>query len=124
MGLIGSTAYLICMFLFIPVVSLFATDADAETSAGAARNHIQNRHRDQWFLGEFLAATLSVCCMAFLGFADNVLDLRWRQKFLLPTAATLPLLMMYYVSGGSTSILVPEIFQGYLGLELVELGGC
>ncbi len=51
-----------------------------------------------------------------------MLDLRWRQKFLLPTCASLPLLMMYYVSGGSTSILVPEMLQRYVGLELVELG--
>eukprot|EP00750_Incisomonas_marina_P025498 INCI5513.1.p1 GENE.INCI5513.1~~INCI5513.1.p1 ORF type:complete len:474 (+),score=61.00 INCI5513.1:104-1525(+) len=107
MGLVGSTAYLVCMFCFIPVVSLFMAEG------GAA---------EEWFLGEFLAATLSVCCMAFLGFADNVLDLRWRQKFLLPTAASLPLLMMYGVSGGSTSILVPEMLQSTLGLELVELG--
>ena len=57
-----------------------------------------------------------------MGFADNVLDLRWRQKFFLPTAASLPLLMMYYVSGGSTSILIPEVLQPYVGIELVELG--
>ena len=48
MGLVGSTAYLVCMFCFIPVVSLFMAEG------GAA---------EEWFLGEFLAATLSVCCM-------------------------------------------------------------
>ena len=30
--------------------------------------------------------------------------------------------MMYYVSGGSTSILIPEVLQPYVGIELVELG--
>ena len=30
---------------------------------------------------EFNVALLSICFMLFLGFADDVLDLRWRHKF-------------------------------------------
>jgi hypothetical protein len=131
MGLVGSTAFLICMFTFIPVVSLFqrtgvggggrgggeggdggsaagsgggagsssGSGGSSSSSSSSSNSEGAWQHMDQWFLGEFLAATLSVCCMAFLGFADNVLDLRWRHKFLLPTAASLPLLMMCVVAG-------------------------
>lgn len=49
---------------------------------------------------EYLCALLSICCMIFLGFADDVLDLPWRHKLLIPTVATLPLLMVYYVNDG------------------------
>ena len=34
--------------------------------------------------------------MMFLGFADDVLDLRWRYKMILPTIASLPLLVRQY----------------------------
>lgn len=41
------------------------------------------------------SATLSICFMLFLGFTDDVLDLKWRYKLILPTVATLPLLCTY-----------------------------
>ena len=56
--------------------------------------------------------------MIFLGFADDVFDLRWRHKLFLPTIASLPLLMVYYVSGGSTTIIVPIPFRSLLGYDL------
>lgn len=59
--------------------------------------------------------------MLLLGFADDVLDLRWRHKLLLPTVASLPLLMVYYVNYNSTTIVVPKPFREYLGMT-VNLG--
>ena len=56
--------------------------------------------------------------MIFLGFADDVLDLRWRHKVLLPTVATLPLLMVYWVNGGSTIIILPKPVRFLLGYQL------
>jgi UDP-N-acetylglucosamine--dolichyl-phosphate N-acetylglucosaminephosphotransferase len=50
------------------------------------------------------SALLSICFMLFLGFADDVIDVPWRYKLILPTVATLPLLVTY---SGSTSIVVP-----------------
>jgi len=70
---------------------------------------------------QLIAALLSITCMLLLGFADDVLDLRWRHKLLLPTMASLPLLMVYYVSANRTSIVVPLLLQGLLGSS-VELG--
>ncbi|XP_044936377.1 UDP-N-acetylglucosamine--dolichyl-phosphate N-acetylglucosaminephosphotransferase isoform X3 [Mustela lutreola] len=73
---------------------------------------------------EFVAligALLAICCMIFLGFADDVLNLRWRHKLLLPTAASLPLLMVYFTNFGNTTIVVPKPFRPILGLHL-DLG--
>ena len=66
----------------------------------------------------FVAALLSICCMVFLGFADDVLELRWRHKLTLPTIATLPLLMVYIVNAGSTTVIVPKPFREYLGHDV------
>lgn len=68
-----------------------------------------------------IGALLAICCMIFLGFADDVLNLRWRHKLLLPTAASLPLLMVYFTNFGNTTIVVPKPFRWILGLHL-DLG--
>jgi len=56
--------------------------------------------------------------MLLLGFADDVLDLRWRHKLLLPTIASLPLLMVYYVNFNSTTIIVPKPLRPWFGLTI------
>lgn len=70
---------------------------------------------------QFICALLSVCCMIFLGFADDVLYLKWRHKVLLPTVASLPLLMVYLVNGGSTTIILPAPVPHLLGLKQIDL---
>lgn len=70
---------------------------------------------------EMISALLSICCMLLLGFADDVLDLRWRHKLLLPTIASLPLLMVYYVNFNSTTVIVPKMFRTWIGYS-VDLG--
>ena len=67
---------------------------------------------------EFITALLSICCMILLGFADDVLDLRWRQKLLLPTIASLTLLMVYYVNFNSTVIIMPKMVRPIIGMSL------
>jgi UDP-N-acetylglucosamine--dolichyl-phosphate N-acetylglucosaminephosphotransferase len=56
--------------------------------------------------------------MLLLGFADDVLDLRWRHKLLLPTIASLPLLMVYYVNFNSTVIIVPKPLREIFGFSV------
>lgn len=56
--------------------------------------------------------------MIFLGFADDVLDLRWRHKLLLPTIATLPLLMVYYVNYNSTTVMMPNFARRFFGTSV------
>ena len=62
-------------------------------------------------LSVFLSALLSINSMCFLGFADNVLNLRWRHKLILPTIACLPVLLVYRMQGGSTYVLVPDVIK-------------
>lgn len=50
---------------------------------------------DEAKLSVWNAALLSICFMVLLGFADDVLDLPWRYKLILPTVASLPLLCTY-----------------------------
>eukprot|EP01125_Pyxidicula_operculata_P021396 TRINITY_DN8221_c0_g1_i1.p1 TRINITY_DN8221_c0_g1~~TRINITY_DN8221_c0_g1_i1.p1 ORF type:complete len:383 (-),score=37.66 TRINITY_DN8221_c0_g1_i1:331-1479(-) len=69
-------------------------------------------------LGEYNAALTSICFMLFLGFADDVLDLRWSIKILLSFLAVLPLLVAY---SGPTNVIVPKPFRDFLGYD-IELG--
>ncbi len=61
---------------------------------------------------------MSVCFMVFLGFADDVMDLPWRYKMLLPSIASMPLLVSY---GGLTTVVVPVQLRFLLG-NLVDIG--
>ncbi|XP_062189582.1 uncharacterized protein LOC133892693 [Phragmites australis] len=74
---------------------------------------------DSMWLVEYNAALASVCFMILLGFVDDVLDVPWRVKLLLPTIASLPLLMAY---AGGTSISIPKPIAPYLGVAVLELG--
>lgn len=44
---------------------------------------------------KFSSVIMSICFMAFLGFVDDMLDLRWRYKLVLPTIACIPIVMTY-----------------------------
>ena len=62
----------------------------------------------------FNAALFSICFMVFLGFTDDTLDLKWRYKLLLPTVASLPLLVAY---SGPTAVVVPTPFRSLLMID-------
>ena len=49
--------------------------------------------------------------MSGAGFADDVLDLPWRYKLILPTIASLPLLCTY---SGGTAVLLPKSLRTLL----------
>ncbi|KAF3430329.1 hypothetical protein E2986_11626 [Frieseomelitta varia] len=104
LGVVTGCLFLITLFLFIPV---------------PFTNYIFNdtNFPHSEFM-EFLAALLSICCMLLLGFADDVLDLRWRHKLLLPTIASLPLLMVYYINFNSTLIIVPKPLRSWFGFSV------
>ncbi|XP_055838180.1 UDP-N-acetylglucosamine--dolichyl-phosphate N-acetylglucosaminephosphotransferase [Episyrphus balteatus] len=107
LGVVTACVFLVAMFFFIPVPFSFFLNGKDDFS--------------QEEFVELIVALLSICCMILLGFADDVLDLRWRHKVLLPTIATLPLLMVYYVNYNSTTILVPKFARSFLGLT-VDIG--
>ncbi len=62
-------------------------------------------------LAKYNAALLSICFMILLGFADDVVDLPWRFKLVLPPIASLPLLCSYT---GGTSIVMPLFSRALL----------
>ena len=68
---------------------------------------------------EYNAALLSICFMVLLGFSDDVLDLRWRYKLVLPLVASLPLVFAY---GGATNVVFPKIISDIIGIKNLELG--
>jgi UDP-N-acetylglucosamine--dolichyl-phosphate N-acetylglucosaminephosphotransferase len=63
-------------------------------------------------------AAFSVILCCFLGFMDDVLDLKWRYKIVFPMVASLPLLVNY---PGTTQIVVPLPVRGILG-KTVNIG--
>ncbi|KAH6832606.1 UDP-glcnac-adolichol phosphate glcnac-1-p-transferase [Perilla frutescens var. hirtella] len=74
---------------------------------------------DSIWLVEYNAALASICFMILLGFVDDVLDVPWRVKLVLPSVAALPLLMAY---AGHTSIIIPKPLVPHVGVEVLDLG--
>ncbi|CAK1601074.1 unnamed protein product [Parnassius mnemosyne] len=103
-GVVSGCVFLVTSFLFIPIVF---------GSSLMNREHFPHNE-----FAELLAALLSICCMLLLGFADDVLDLRWRYKLILPTIASLPLLVVYYVNFNSTTFIVPIPLRQFLGASV------
>ncbi|XP_019402699.1 PREDICTED: UDP-N-acetylglucosamine--dolichyl-phosphate N-acetylglucosaminephosphotransferase [Crocodylus porosus] len=108
-GVISGAVFLIILFCFIPVPFL-SCFVEEQCKVFPYHEFV-----------ELIGSLLAICCMIFLGFADDVLNLRWRHKLLLPTMASLPLLMVYFTNFGNTTIVVPKPFRVLLGLHL-DLG--
>jgi UDP-N-acetylglucosamine--dolichyl-phosphate N-acetylglucosaminephosphotransferase len=61
-----------------------------------------------------LSALLTLHTTTLLGITDDILDLRWRHKVLIPALASLPLLLVYYVDFGVTSVVIPRFLLPYI----------
>ena len=48
-------------------------------------------------------------------------DLKWRHKIFLPTIASLPILVVYYITTNRTEIVVPLMLRSWIG-NTIELG--
>jgi UDP-N-acetylglucosamine--dolichyl-phosphate N-acetylglucosaminephosphotransferase len=73
-------------------------------------------------LAGYLSAILCLESTVLLGLADDLFDIRWRNKFFLPAVAAIPLLIVYYVDFGITHVLIPGWFQRYFKTSTIELG--
>ena len=77
---------------------------------------------ETWAL-EQNSALACVGYMVFLGFVDDVLDLPWRAKIVMPGFAALPLLLSY---SGGTTVLVPSPVRTLLnfpeGARSIDVG--
>ncbi|KAJ3218657.1 tunicamycin resistance protein [Dinochytrium kinnereticum] len=116
MGLIAGIIYLAVMFVFIPVpfVSWFQDSSFLGQGGG-----IPTFPHDK--LGQYLSGILTLFSMLFLGFVDDVVDIRWRVKIWMPLIASIPLLTVYYVTYNVTRVVIPMPFRFLFG-ESVVLG--
>ncbi|KAI9490444.1 glycosyl transferase family 4-domain-containing protein [Zychaea mexicana] len=118
MGFPTAVIYLIAMFCFIPFPFINWFDGEARLV-----------HEDNPMIGTFpyhklgqiLSAILAIQSMVLLGFADDILDVRWRYKVWFPAVASVPLLIFYYTNFGVTHVVMPLQLRSLLG-ELVDLG--
>ncbi|VDN97754.1 unnamed protein product [Rodentolepis nana] len=127
-GVLAATVYINIMFLFIPlpfrahiIQSMGLNNILSPPSSLSDDDILAEQSILFKRLIPFLAALLSICCMIFLGFADDVLNLRWRHKLILPTLSSLPILMVHIANLGTTHIAVPLSLQRYLGTS-VDIG--
>ncbi|KAJ2896661.1 hypothetical protein MKZ38_005313 [Zalerion maritima] len=132
MGAVCAVVYIFCMICFIPFP--FYKDIVSATSGGGNRDvvimheeYVQEGRFLHRFphnkLASYLSAIMSLQSIALLGIGDDLFDIRWRHKFFIPAFAAIPLLVVYFVDFGVTSIVVPIPLQPYLGVELLNLGG-
>lgn len=147
MGAVVALVYLFCMFFFIPLI--FYQYLVTNTSGAGNRDEgleITTDLGEPGMIGRtitkfphnklasYLSAILSLQSMLILGVADDLFDIRWRNKFFLPAIAAIPLLVVYYVDFGVTRVIVPHFLQplfsliGLLGVDAdpsnksIELG--
>ena len=64
---------------------------------------------------------LSLQSVVLLGIGDDLFDIRWRHKVLIPAFAAIPMLVVYFVDFDVTQVVVPRPLQPYMGSAL-ELG--
>ncbi|KAI0132699.1 glycosyl transferase family 4-domain-containing protein [Xylariales sp. AK1849] len=130
MGAVCAVVYLITIMVFIPFP--FYKDIVVATSGGGNRDVVMNVEYVQSGrllhkfphskLASFLSAIISLQSIAILGIGDDLFDIRWRHKVFIPVFASIPLLVIYFVDFGVTSIVLPTVLQPYVGRELVDLG--
>ncbi|KAI0981989.1 hypothetical protein GJ496_003051 [Pomphorhynchus laevis] len=95
-GVLPATVYIVLSFVFIPI--MFSAGYTYRNSEFMMHDFIQ-----------YLSALLGICSMTLLGFTDDVFNLRWRDKVLLPALASLPLLLIYFVNCNETNIVIPKL---------------
>ncbi|CAG0895070.1 unnamed protein product [Darwinula stevensoni] len=123
-GVLSACVFLVITFLFIPVPFghyFFGSAAEFPYHEKVDAHLFIFVFVFSFQFVEYLAALLSICCMVLLGFADDVLNLKWRHKLLLPSLATLPLLCVYYVNFNSTTVIIPHPLRFSFGYSL-DLG--
>ncbi|KAH6687739.1 glycosyl transferase family 4-domain-containing protein [Plectosphaerella plurivora] len=128
MGAVCAAVYLLVIIVFIPFP--FYKDIVAATSGGGNRDvvlqveYVQKGRFLHRFphnkLASYLSAIISLQTIAFLGIGDDLFDIRWRHKWWIPGLASVPILVVYFVDFGVTSIVIPIPLQPYLG-ELFDL---
>ncbi|KAF2796671.1 N-acetylglucosaminephosphotransferas-like protein [Melanomma pulvis-pyrius CBS 109.77] len=129
MGAVAALVYLFILVIFIPWP--FYKDIVAATSGGGNRDVMKELEEVETGrllhrfphnkLASYLSAILSLQSIVLLGIGDDMFDIRWRHKVLIPAVAAIPMLIVYFVDFGVTQMVVPKPLRPYLG-ELFDLG--
>ncbi|KAF1843383.1 UDP-GlcNAc-1-phosphate transferase [Cucurbitaria berberidis CBS 394.84] len=129
MGAVSAIVYLFVLIVFIPWP--FYKDIVVATSGGGNRDVIKELEEIETGrllhrfphnkLASYLSAILSLQSIVLLGIGDDLFDIRWRHKVLIPAFAVIPMLVVYFVDFGVTQMVVPLPLRPYLG-ELFDLG--
>ena len=148
MGAVCAVVYLLTIIIFIPFP--FYRDIVAATSGGGNREfeferydveHGRILHRfphskvrivrtcfptrikliRDLKLASYLSAILSLQSIVLLGIGDDLFDIRWRHKLFIPAFAVIPMLVVYFVDYGVTTVVVPVQLEQHLG-NMVDLG--
>lgn len=118
-GLAPGCAFLLCIICFELLHYYDIGSLVRWLGSGFQGAPIAEPIAESWLV-DYNAALATIGFMLFLGFADDVLDIRWRVKLLLPLFAALPLLVAY---SGGTGVSIPKPLQAVVGLPAyVELG--
>ena len=126
--------FILVLIAFVPFA--FYKDIVAATSGGGNRDvpspevfsSLENgRHLHRFphsKLSSYQSALNTLQTTTILGLADDILDLRWRHKFFIPAVASLPLLIVYYVDFGVTSVVIPNALIKFMpyGARVIDLG--
>ena len=111
-GLAPGAAFLVCVIVLQQLHYFNASNIIRDPFRFLIeRPPVEREAIDDWLVN-YNAALATVGFMLFLGFVDDVLDVPWRVKLVLPTIASLPLLVAYY---GSTHVAVPRALRSFLG---------
>ncbi|BGO95992.1 hypothetical protein NBRC10512_006458 [Rhodotorula toruloides] len=131
-GVIGASVYILLLSLFAPlpyITSLLPDSllppsakstlpilntttplilpADDPCSALLLEGSLSFPHHS---FATYLASLLSLLIATFLGFCDDVFDIRWRFKLPIPLIASVPLLVTYAAGHGITDVVLPKLF--------------
>lgn len=118
-GLAPAAVFLLCIITF-ELIHYYDINSLVEWITNGFRGPLHLQLLPDSWLVDYNAALATIGFMVFLGFADDVLDIPWRVKLVLPLFASLPLLVAY---SGGTGIAVPRPLQALLGLPtFLELG--
>ncbi|KAH6908028.1 UDP-N-acetylglucosamine-dolichyl [Coprinopsis sp. MPI-PUGE-AT-0042] len=114
-GLVCASVYILSLVLFIPFAFTTQRPPDSKPEGISV---LEFPHKQ---LSVYLSSIISLLIATFLGFLDDVFDIRWRHKIPIPIIASIPLLMVYYAEQGNTNIVIPIPLRPILG-TLLNLG--
>uniref|UniRef100_A0AC35TX07 UDP-N-acetylglucosamine--dolichyl-phosphate N-acetylglucosaminephosphotransferase n=1 Tax=Rhabditophanes sp. KR3021 TaxID=114890 RepID=A0AC35TX07_9BILA len=110
MGVVAAAVYLFVLFLMIPFLFY-------EWSGGG-----EGQFNPITQLATVVAAVASITAAIFLGFVDDILDVKWREKLVFSSVSSLPMLIVYNLSGHSTTVLLPKFVIPYIGTQALDIG--